>query len=392
MTYEIMLKLAKLATDHNKNGKKIDDAELKLIIKEIFKTEQKPEKNISLDFEHNLSIVSLKNLQLSLKSFYKIIISVTKQIYPSDYRNIKPTIFKLHTWVGYDVDGRGDISWSNTFSKRLKVKIEQLKLYLASIENILKSSKNISVNKILNSLRRQIFNAVKINEKVYLSISDKKFLNNLPEIKKISNTLHDNTERLVTNSNLIIKTLEKSIEILDLSTSTKDKKTLDDLLLLKIEVSNFGLGLGRTQVRLNANQLNNAISKEIDLKGDPDDPSSKRTYLQAISKLIEKVKTVQINFGSILEENMNARRYFMVIKQMFKYIDENQSVRFLIAECDYALTVMTALYFSKLFGVDDKIDISPLFETEKGLASGHEVISSLLLNKHYKEYILKRKN
>ena len=391
MTYEIMLKLAKLATDHNKNGKKIDDAELKLIIKEIFKTEQKPEKNISLDFEHNLSIVSLKNLQLSLKSFYKIIISVTKQIYPSDYRNIKPTIFKLHTWVGYDVDGRGDISWSNTFSKRLKVKIEQLKLYLASIENILKSSKNISVNKILNSLRRQIFNAVKINEKVYLSISDKNFLNNLPEIKKISNTLHDNTERLVTNSNLIIKTLEKSIEILDLSTSTKDKKTLDDLLLLKIEVSNFGLGLGRTQVRLNANQLNNAISKEIDLKGDPDDPSSKRTYLQAISKLIEKVKTVQINFGSILEENMNARRYFMVIKQMFKYIDENQSVRFLIAECDYALTVMTALYFSKLFGVDDKIDISPLFETEKGLASGHEVISSLLLNKHYKEYILKRK-
>ena len=176
-----------------------------------------------------------------------------------------------------------------------------------------------------------------------------------------------------------------------MSTSTKDKKTLDDLLLLKIEVSNFGLGLGRTQVRLNANQLNNAISKEIDLKGDPDDPSSKRTYLQAISKLIEKVKTVQINFGSILEENMNARRYFMVIKQMFKYIDENQSVRFLIAECDYALTVMTALYFSKLFGVDDKIDISPLFETEKGLASGHEVISSLLLNKHYKEYILRRK-
>ena len=156
---------------------------------------------------------------------------------------------------------------------------------MASIENILKSSKNISVNKILNSLRRQIFNAVKINEKVYLSISDKNFLNNLPEIKKISNTLHDNTERLVTNSNLIIKTLEKSIEILDLSTSTKDKKTLDDLLLLKIEVSNFGLGLGRTQVRLNANQLNNAISKEIDLKGDPDDPSSKRTYLSSNLKI-----------------------------------------------------------------------------------------------------------
>ena len=155
----------------------------------------------------------------------------------------------------------------------------------------------------------------------------KNFLNNLPEIKKISNTLHDNTERLVTNSNLIIKTLEKSIEILDLSTSTKDKKTLDDLLLLKIEVSNFGLGLGRTRLDLTPTNLTTLfqkklISKEILMI------HQKRTYLQAISKLIEKVKTVQINFGSILEENMNARRYFMVIKQMFKYIDENQSVRF----------------------------------------------------------------
>ena len=62
MTYEIMLKLAKLATDHNKNGKKIDDAELKLIIKEIFKTEQKPEKNISL-------ILNIIFLSFPLKTF-----------------------------------------------------------------------------------------------------------------------------------------------------------------------------------------------------------------------------------------------------------------------------------------------------------------------------------
>ena len=74
------------------------------------------------------------------------------------------------------------------------------------------------------------------------------------------------------------------------------------MVLLKIEIKNFGLGLGRTQVRLNANQLNNSISKEIDLKGDPDDPSRKRTYLTEISKLIENVKAVKINFGSILEK------------------------------------------------------------------------------------------
>ena len=110
---------------------------------------------------------------------------------------------------------------------------------------------------------------------------------------------------------------------------------------------------------MNANQLNNSISKEIDLKGDPEDPSNKRTYLNAISKLIDKAKPVKINFGSILQENMNARRYFMIIKQILKYVDENQTVRFLIAECDYSITAMTALYYSKIFNVEEKIDISP---------------------------------
>ena len=95
---------------------------------------------------------------------------------------------------------------------------------------------------------------------------------------------------------------------------------------------------------------------------------------------MKKVKPVKINFGSILEENMNARRYFMIIKQILKYVDENQTIRFLIAECDYSLTAMTALYYSKIFDVEGKIDISPLFETEKGLITGHNVIGTLLKN------------
>ena len=66
------------------------------------------------------------------------------------------------------------------------------------------------------------------------------------------------------------------------------------------------MGLGRTQFRLNANQLNNAISREIQLTGDPEDPSNKRTYLRELSKRIDGVKPVKINFGSIVEENMNA--------------------------------------------------------------------------------------
>ena len=211
------------------------------------------------------------------------------------------------------------------------------------------------------------------------------------DVKAVSNLLYTNRNKLLTDSNLLVEKINDILETLK-KEKLNGTRICDELLILRIEIKNFGLGLGRTQVRLNANQLNNAISKEIDLKGDPNDPSSKRTYLQAISKLIQNVSPVKINFGSLLEENMNARRYFMLIKQMFKYIDQNQSIRFLIAECDYALTVMTALYFAKLFGVDKNIDISPLFETEKGLSSGHEVMNSLLKNIHFKKYVITRKN
>ena len=159
---------------------------------------------------------------------------------------------------------------------------------------------------------------------------------------------------------------------------------------MKAQVHNFGLGLARTQVRLNSSQLNNAISKEINLLGDPNDPSNKSTYLNSVSKLIENVKPVNINFGTLVDENMNAKRYFMILAQAFKYIDSDQPIRFLIAECDFALTALTALYYAKLFNIENKIDISPLFETEKALASGHTIIETLIKNNHYKKYILAR--
>ena len=38
------------------------------------------------------------------------------------------------------------------------------------------------------------------------------------------------------------------------------------IVIIKNRSFKLWFGLGRTQVRLNANQLNNAISKEIDLK------------------------------------------------------------------------------------------------------------------------------
>ena len=390
MTYQMMIELAKLATSKEQK-KYLTDKELKKIVKEVFKTEQRPEKKITLDFEHELSMSALKYLQKSLKTFFKVVLDVSKNLYPDDYHHIQPQIFKLYTWVGYDVDGRGDIFWNDSFAKRLEVKLAQLELYNESLDDLIKDSKSKSLKKELYKVKEILNNSISSNTEAHESFSKKGFVDDFSLIKKISNFMHKNKSKLLTNTDQLIIIFDQLIASIRKKEIYEKQKVIDNLILMRIDIINFGLGLGRTHLRLNANQLNNAISKEIDLTGDPNDPSNKITYLNIISRLIDKVKPVKINFGSIFEENMNARRYFMLTKQILKYIDENQSIRFLIAECDYPLTVMTALYFSKLFGVEEKIDISPLFETERGLEMGHDVIKTLLKNHNFKKYLISRK-
>ena len=389
-SFKMIESLANMATMTNVHGKGIDLNELKILIKKIFKTEQRPDKDITLDYEHGLSIYALKNLQIALREFYKQVLVVSKKIYPKQYHNLVPKIFSLHTWVGYDVDGRGDISWVDTFCKRLKVKCEQLDIYNKSFLKISKRISAVACKRISSKIQKTFFEGLKITNMIFERLNQKGLINDIDEIKKISKFMFDNKDKSIVDMVSVNSDLNKLFDLVKNSKIKNSESLLLDIQIFKTEIQNYALGLGRTQVRLNANQLNNAIAKEINLHGAPDDPSNKTTYLNAVSKLIEKVSPVKINFGTILDENMNAKRYFMIMAQMFKYIDVNQPIRFLIAECDFALTALTALYFAKLFNIDSKIDISPLFETEKALATGHLVVETLIKNPYYRKYLLKR--
>ena len=391
MSLPMLKDIATMASMTDVNGKKINLEDIKKIIKKIFKTEQRPHSQITLDYEHEISMIALKNLQDALNYFFKQVIFVTKKIYKQQYLKIIPNFFNLHSWVGYDVDGRGDISWIDTLTKRLRLKIEQLQLYKNSISELEKKYKkflsNISEFKKLKSL---INKSQKLNEDVMLKISEKDILNNSQKLKNCSKYIQENKQNLLTTIEPLSSNLQILINLFHNKEESKFGNLITDLQLLRIKILNFGLGLAKTQVRLNASQLNNAISKEINLIGEPDDPSIKRTYLNSVSKLIEKVQPVKINFGTITHENMNAKRYFMILAQIFKFIDNEHPIRFLIAECDYSLTALTALYYAKLFGVDKNIDISPLFETEKALANGHNIIENLIKNTHFRSYIINR--
>ncbi|MEM6649622.1 MAG: phosphoenolpyruvate carboxylase, partial [Pseudomonadota bacterium] len=55
-----------------------------------------------------------------------------------------------------------------------------------------------------------------------------------------------------------------------------------------------------------------------------------------------------------------------------------------------AVTIMAALYQAKLFGVDHKVDICPLFETALSLDRGRRILDMLLSQSTYRQHIEKR--
>ena len=77
----------------------------------------------------------------------------------------------------------------------------------------------------------------------------------------------------------------------------------------------------------------------------------------------------------------------MTVTQMLKHLDGSEPIRFLIAECETPFTLLTALYFARLFGVEDRIDISPLFETRTALERGAEIIAGALAVPAYRDYL-----
>ena len=97
-----------------------------------------------------------------------------------------------------------------------------------------------------------------------------------------------------------------------------------------------------------------------------------------------------VNFRSVFLEQMTARRQFMLCAQVLKHIDADAPIRFLIAECEAPATVMGAIYLARLYGVEEKLDISPLFETPQALEGGGRFIERLLAEPEYRDYAQKR--
>src|SRR5208282_6289614 len=98
-------------------------------------------------------------------------------------------------------------------------------------------------------------------------------------------------------------------------------------------------------------------------------------------------RPLAISFGSLVDEPASAKRLMMTVAQIVKFIDHETPIRFLIAETETGFTLLAALYYARLFGVEDRVELSPLFETEEAFERGERVIEEALKSPHYRAYL-----
>src|SRR5579863_434730 len=166
-----------------------------------------------------------------------------------------------------------------------------------------------------------------------------------------------------------------------------DDEQRETLLVLRASLKTHGLGLAHIHVRLNSSQLHNAVRRQVGLETEPNDPANRRSYFNTINDLLGRARPLEINFGSLMEERASAKGLMMTVAQIVKYVDAETPIRFLIAETETGFTLLAALYYARLFGVEDGVEISPLFETEEAFERGERVIEEALKSPHYRAYL-----
>ncbi len=324
---------------------------------------------ITLAFEHAQAMAALARAQDARDRIVGHLLSTARERWPGEWHAFSPVPFRFATWVGYDMDGRTDIGWHTSIGFRLAEKAERLGRYadtLAAID---------SAHPVLDTLRAA---------QTHTAECAAAFAEPLDEAEALSSAAN----RLTADDPAKLLSLAPLIDSLEREAADTEGDRAVALKTLAAAMRADGLGMGGIHFRVNAKQLHNAIRGRLE-GGETLDLSSQGA-LATLRTLIAEATPLRSNFGALAIESSTAIRQFLAMAQILRHIDADAPIRMLVAECEQPATVLAALYFARLFGVEDKVDVSPLFETETALEHGGRFLDALLAEDIYRDYARRR--
>ncbi|MEP5173924.1 MAG: phosphoenolpyruvate carboxylase [Erythrobacter sp.] len=324
---------------------------------------------VTLEYEHGRAMRAIAHAQDARDAIVGDVLSHAAENWPDQWHELAPVPFRFATWVGYDMDGRTDIKWYMSIGFRLAEKAERLGRYAASLRAIVPDH---SLIEVLDTAR------------THTQRSARDFSGDLDT----SDALSLAANRLTADNPAKLLSLTPLIEQLETEARSAPSDQAIALKRLASAMRADGLGMGHVHFRVNAKQLHNGIRRRID-SADTLDLASKGA-LATLRRLLSEVQPLRTNFASLAIESSTAIRQFLAMAQILAHVDADTPIRMLIAECEQPSTILAALYFAKLFGIEDKVDVSPLFETESALEHGGRFLDSLCAENEYQNYARKR--
>ncbi|NCQ64841.1 MAG: phosphoenolpyruvate carboxylase, partial [Alphaproteobacteria bacterium] len=326
------------------------------------------EPEITLRYEHQCAMSAMAHAQDARDTIVAAVLRTAQKQWPDRWHELDPMPFRLATWVGYDMDGRTDITWYTSIAFRLAEKAQRLDRYAAALARIDADHPLVAR---LEGAQAQT-----------QALSDR-FAGDLSDPAALTAAADELTE---TGADKLLS-LEPVIARLEEDSRDAEPEQAVALRTLTAAMRADGLGMGWIHFRVNAKQLHNAIRRELN---DPEIDLSSRGAMAALRDLLDKATPQQANFASLAVESSTAVRQFLAMTQILKHIDADAPIRMLIAECEQPATMLAGLYFARLFGIEDRVDLSPLFETESALEHGGRFLDALLAENSYQAYARRR--
>lgn len=320
---------------------------------------------VTLDHEHRAAMDAMGRAQDARDVIVARLLEDARSRWPQDWRALRPMPFRFASWVGYDMDGRTDIGWHTSIAFRLQEKAERLARYTASLEAM------DAAHPLLATLTPAAAFAAARAEDFAADLSS-------------AEALAAAANRLTTHSADNLLSLAPLIGALEAEAETAEPTRAVRLLTLAAAMRADGLGMGWIHFRVNAKQLHNAIRRR--LADDEAIDLASKGAIATLRRMVDVAQPLRTNFAALATESSTAIRQFLAMAQILKHIDADAPIRMLVAECEQPATVLAALYFAKLFGVEDKVDVSPLFETETALEHGGRFLDALLAEPAYRAY------
>src|SRR6202167_4244903 len=378
ISLELARSLAELATGQTVEGVALDLAGRDARMETAARVEHRPPDELSLEVEHAWVTEALNHAHDALEGVHRTALRIAREHWPDQWTRLEPRLVTLASWVGDDQDGRTDITWARTIAARLADKFAMIERYRGKVA-VLERAASSDFLAALEPLAAMLATAsTTVTSQLELLAAAERDPAWAAAFGRAMGSVR--ADALVERAPMVAA-IETAL------VAAMDDEQRETLLTIRASLRTHGMGLAHIHVRLNASQLHNAARRLVGLETEPKDPANRRSYFTTINDLLGRVRPVAISFESMMTERASAKRLMMTVAQIVKFIDAETPIRFLIAETTTGFTLLTALYYARMFGVEDQIEISPLFETEEAFERGERVIDEALKSPHYRAYL-----